>query len=93
MGGEPALVCRNCCRVLTAGPGFPVCGRNRPKDGLPNPEEVPFMIVLGVLLLIIGFLANIAVLWTIGLVLLVVGGIFAILGGTGRRIGGRPHWY
>jgi hypothetical protein len=51
------------------------------------------MIVLGVLLLIVGFLAHISILWTIGIILLVVGAVLAIVGGTGRRIGGRAHWY
>lgn len=51
------------------------------------------MIILGVVLLIIGFIANISILWTIGLVLIVVGAVLAVLGGTGRRVGGRAHWY
>ncbi len=51
------------------------------------------MIVLGVVLLLIGFLAKISILWTIGIVLLVVGALLAVLGGTGRRVGGRAHWY
>jgi len=51
------------------------------------------LIILGVVLLIIGFLTGISVLWTIGLVLVVVGAILAILGGTGRKVGGRAHWY
>lgn len=51
------------------------------------------MIVLGVILLIIGFLAHISILWTIGIVLLVVGAVFAVMGSAGRRIGGRAHWY
>lgn len=51
------------------------------------------MIILGAILLIIGFIANISILWTIGLVLIVVGAILALLGGTGRRVGGRAHWY
>ena len=51
------------------------------------------MIVLGVILLVIGFIIGIPVLYTIGIVLAVVGAILAILGGTGRRIGGRAHWY
>lgn len=51
------------------------------------------MIVLGVILLIVGFLLGIPVLWTIGIVLAVVGAVLAILGGTGRRVGGRAHWY
>ena len=38
------------------------------------------MILLGVILLIVGFLTHLAFLWTIGLVLIVVGVILAILG-------------
>lgn len=51
------------------------------------------MIILGVILLVVGFLTGIQILWTIGIVLAVVGAILAVLGGTGRRIGGRAHWY
>lgn len=51
------------------------------------------MIVLGIILLIIGLLAKIAVLWTIGIIVLVVGAILALLGTTGRAVGGRRHWY
>ena len=51
------------------------------------------MIVLGVILLIIGFVVGIPVLWTIGVILALAGVALAVLGGTGRRIGGRAHWY
>lgn len=51
------------------------------------------MIVLGAVLLIIGLIAKISILWTIGIVLVVVGAILAVLGGTGRRVGGRAHWF
>lgn len=51
------------------------------------------MIVLGVILLIIGFLAKISILWTIGIALVVIGAVLALLGGTGRKIGGRAHWF
>ena len=51
------------------------------------------MITLGVILLVLGFLFGIPVLWTIGIVLLVVGAILAIVGGTGRKVGGRAHWF
>jgi hypothetical protein len=51
------------------------------------------VIVLGVVLLIIGLLAKIAILWTIGIVLVVVGAVLALLGAGGREIGGRRHWY
>lgn len=51
------------------------------------------MIILGVLLVLVGVLADIGILTTIGVILAVVGAILAILGSTGRAVGGRPHWY
>lgn len=51
------------------------------------------MIILGIILLVIGFIASIPVLWTIGIILVVIGAILAVLGATGRAIGGRKHWY
>jgi len=37
------------------------------------------MIILGIVLLIIGFIAKIAILWTIGIIVLVIGAILALL--------------
>jgi uncharacterized membrane protein HdeD (DUF308 family) len=51
------------------------------------------MIVLGVVLLIIGFVAKIAIVWTLGIIAIVIGAILAIAGGSGRAVGGRRHWY
>jgi uncharacterized membrane protein HdeD (DUF308 family) len=51
------------------------------------------MIILGIILLVVGFIAKISILWTIGIILLVIGAILAIVGGTGRLVGGRKHWY
>jgi hypothetical protein len=51
------------------------------------------MIVLGAILLILGFVFHISILWTIGIVLLVIGAVFWILGSTGRAVGGRKVWY
>ena len=51
------------------------------------------MIILGVILLIIGFVTGIQVLWTIGIALVIIGAVLALLGRTGRSIGGRAHWY
>lgn len=50
------------------------------------------MIILGVILLVIGFLAGISALWTIGIILVVVGAVLALVGRT-RPIAGRAHWY
>ena len=51
------------------------------------------MIALGIILLIIGFIAKIAILWTIGIILLVVGLVLVLLGSMGRAVGGRRHYY
>lgn len=51
------------------------------------------MITLGILLLIVGLIAKIAILWTIGLVLLVVGLVLVALGSLGGAVGGRRHYY
>ncbi len=51
------------------------------------------MILLGVILLIIGFVASIPILWTIGIILVIVGAVLALLGMGGREIAGRKHWY
>ena len=51
------------------------------------------MIILGIVLLIAGFLLKISIVWTLGIVTLVVGAILAILGATGRAIGGRRHYF
>lgn len=50
------------------------------------------MIILGVILLVIGWLTGISILHTVGAILLVVGLILLLLGQVGRPIGGR-RWY
>ena len=51
------------------------------------------MIVLGVVLLIVGWLTGIGILYTIGAILVVVGVVLWILGAVGRPVGGRSRWY
>jgi len=51
------------------------------------------MIILGVLLMLIGFIAKIPILWSVGIVVAVVGVILMLLGMAGREIGGRRHYY
>ena len=50
------------------------------------------MIVLGIILLLIGYFAGISILYTIGGILVVVGVILWILGAVGRPVGGRKVW-
>lgn len=51
------------------------------------------MIILGLILLILGFIFHIAILWTIGIIVLVIGLILALLGATGRAVAGRRHYW
>jgi Family of unknown function (DUF6131) len=51
------------------------------------------VIILGIILLIIGFIAKIAILWVIGIILVVVGAGLVLLGSMGRAVGGRRHYY
>ncbi len=51
------------------------------------------MIVLGVILLIIGFVTGITVLWTIGIIALVIGLVLALAGAVGHAVGGRRHYW
>lgn len=51
------------------------------------------MIIVGVVLLLIGLVAKIAILWTIGIVVLVIGLVLLLLGAAGREVGGRKHYF
>jgi hypothetical protein len=51
------------------------------------------VIILGVVLLVVGYLLGIPILTTLGIILVVIGVILLLLGTTGRAIGGRRHYY
>ncbi|MER6067160.1 DUF6131 family protein [Streptomyces sp. NPDC001792] len=51
------------------------------------------MVILGVILLVVGFLTGLSILWTIGIILLVVGAILWILGAMGHAVAGRRHYW
>lgn len=51
------------------------------------------MIILGVILLVAGFLLGFYLLWVIGVILLVVGLILLLLGRTGHGVGPRSHYW
>ena len=57
------------------------------------PDKGVSVIVLGVVLLIIGFVAKIQIVWTLGIVAIVVGAILLIAGSVGHQVGGRRHYY
>lgn len=51
------------------------------------------MIILGIILLVLGFVLAIHILWILGIIALVIGVILAIAGFVGRGVGGRRHWF
>jgi hypothetical protein len=51
------------------------------------------MIILGLILLVLGYLLGISLLYYLGAILLVVGVVLLVLGRTGRAVGGRRHFF
>ncbi|MFC9948403.1 DUF6131 family protein [Streptomyces pratensis] len=51
------------------------------------------MIIIGAILLILGLVAGVGVLWTIGIILLVIGLALWLLGVVGHAVGGRRHYW
>lgn len=51
------------------------------------------LIISGVILLIIGFVAKVAIIWTMGVIAVVVSAILALLGSTGHAIRGRRRYF
>ena len=51
------------------------------------------MLILGLLLLLIGYFTAIPIIEILGIILLVVGAILFMLGSVGQPIGGRRYWW
>jgi hypothetical protein len=51
------------------------------------------MIIIGAILLILGFLLNLGILVTIGAILLIIGLVLMLVGSTGRPLAGRRHYW
>ncbi|HVD03952.1 MAG TPA: DUF6131 family protein [Candidatus Dormibacteraeota bacterium] len=51
------------------------------------------MIILGIVLLVIGFVIGIPILYTLGIILLIIGLALWILGSLGHAVGGRRHYF
>ncbi|MGY2031161.1 DUF6131 family protein [Nocardia gipuzkoensis] len=50
------------------------------------------MIILGLILLVLGWLLGISLLTTAGIIVLIVGLVLLVAGSVGRPVGGR-RWY
>lgn len=51
------------------------------------------MIIIGLVLMLIGFLTKIVILWSVGIVVALIGLVLLLLGAAGREIGGRKHYF
>jgi hypothetical protein len=51
------------------------------------------VILLGLILLVVGFVLPFHLLITLGIILVIAGVILELLGATGHQIGGRRHYF
>lgn len=51
------------------------------------------MIVLGLILLLVGWFVHLSLLYYIGGALLLIGVVLLVLGGAGHPVGGRRYWF
>jgi hypothetical protein len=51
------------------------------------------LIILGLILLVIGYFTGLSLLYYLGGLLLIIGVVLLILGSTGRAVGGRRNWF
>lgn len=51
------------------------------------------MIILGIVLLVLGYVLPLPLLYTLGWLLIVIGIVLFILGGVGRPVAGRRYWF
>ena len=51
------------------------------------------MIVVGLDLMLIRFIAGIPIHWSLGILVLVLGLVLLLLGAGGREVGGRRHYF
>jgi membrane-bound ClpP family serine protease len=60
---------------------------------LDNLQRRINVIVLGLVLMLIGFIAKVPILWSVGILVAVIGVVLMLLGMAGREVGGRRHYY
>jgi len=51
------------------------------------------MIIIGAVLMLIGFLLGVPILWTVGVIVLIIGIVLWLMGTMGHMVGGRRHYY
>jgi fatty-acid desaturase len=72
---------------------FPAAAERTVRQQSAGQKGQAVMLLIGVILLVIGFVTGISILWTIGIILVVIGAILWILGSMGHAVGGRRHYW
>jgi membrane-bound ClpP family serine protease len=73
--------------------GTDVRGNSSADSQHPYNESGATVIILGIILLLIGYFTSLSILTTIGGILVVVGVVLWILGAVGKPVGGRKVWF
>jgi hypothetical protein len=79
--------------VTSAGTGSGSLSAITSSGCVCGPTQEVHMILLGVVLMIVGFVASIPIFWTIGIVLLIIGIVLELMGTAGHAVAGRRHYY
>lgn len=51
------------------------------------------MILVGIVLMILGFLTGYTILWSVGVIVVIIGLVLWLLGALGHGVGGRRHYF
>ncbi len=51
------------------------------------------MIIIGAILMLVGFILGVPILWSVGVIVLIIGIVLWLLGSSGHMVGGRRHYY
>jgi hypothetical protein len=51
------------------------------------------VIIAGIILMVLGFIFDVPIIWTLGIIAVVIGLVLLLLGSMGRAVGGRAHYY
>jgi fatty acid desaturase len=73
--------------------GFPSAVAEVHSESSTTAETEAVMLLLGIILLVVGFVTGISILWTIGIILAVIGAVLWIMGSVGHAVAGRRHYW
>lgn len=82
-----------CCKCYEHAHTLTILSAVTAQDFVYRTTQGVHMIFIGIVLLIIGFVAPIPIFWTIGIILLIIGIVLELMGMAGHAVAGRRHYY